>query len=411
MRWIPLLVLPLLFTSALSANAHSRARHEEKAEDVTPAEMHAEIFAAWKGPLLDFRKNLKPGRNYVAWLLVPPTRALDMRSAGQFRRSYLATPPKDFSISHNLVLWQCTRRDGTRAEGAMAISGESDEQSKLMVKHGFGLTPLFSNFTDGYLQGVTDLLDIIDENGEDGRGYATVAFEVTQDDCNNMMDFADAFSLDPKRPYANFGNFKDPEKFEGGGCVTLAETLLRRAGVLSELWPAFWRTFHVNRHLLGGNLPLPEHVQVPAWKWLGHEERYVPELALLLNPHWDGDRDTGYETLPLMDPELMLYSLRGVAQSYVEGLPPAERATEEAKIARSSFGRREAWSAVEGALVSLPEGYVKRHRVTPLNDSFDPRMARVSWLMRRWWENARSEGYGIRSAHLGKSLALIVDKP
>lgn len=398
---LPLLVAVLLALAALNARA------AKPQSQMTPEEVRALVYKPWHGVLLDLAKDLKPGHNYVAWMLVPPHYPLDMRSANLFKRSYLATPPDDFSISHNMILFQCTRKDGTHAEGGIAITGENDDQDQTMLKTGLGLTSLFSNFTDGELEGTDDVLDEIKDERQ-YNGQAIVAFEVSGDDCENMLRFVDAFSLDPKRPYRNFSNVKDPAKFEGGGCVTLAGTLLQKAGLLTDLLPHYWRSFEVNRHLLGGNIPLPKNTEAPSWPWLGGRAHHVPELELLAGS-WDAHFAGEAQPLRLMDPEMMLYSLRTLAVQYLQTVPADQRAREERIYGHSAFGFRQVWSASD-PFISLKDKYIKDHKLIPINDSFDAQTAQVSRAARAWYKQAAQDGLRARHARVGKSPALIFDR-
>jgi hypothetical protein len=372
----------------------------------TPEQERAQLYQPWAAPLTDLAKSFKPGRNYVAWIMVPPHFALDLRSGNDFRKNYLSIPPSDFSISHNLVAWQCTRKDGTAAQGAMAISGENSGQSKTMLKTGLGLTMLFSNFTDGFLEGPAHVTKVLNRERK-YEGAAIVAFEVSGDDCENMLQFVDAFSLDPKRPYQNFSNLKDPDKFEGGGCVTLAKSLLQRAGILTTLWPHVSRTFHVNKLLLGGNVPLPRNVSAPNWPWLNGKPKNVPLLEVLTFP-WDASEQNSVE-LDLMDPELMLYSLRAIALEYLRTVPAAKQAAEEKAFDNSAFGARSVQVAV-GPFIDPKDDYIHAHKLVPLNDAFDPAEAQVARLARDWFANAEHEGFEARRANVGNYPALIVDK-
>lgn len=383
------------------------------AHDPTPQyklsnqEVRALVYKPWYGPLLELKRNLKPDRNYVAWILVPPHQEMDMRSGNDFRHSYLATPPDDFAIGHNLIVWQCKRKDGSHSEGGMAITGENYDQSKVMTKMDWGLTSLFTDFTDGEIEG-TDVVneELVDETKI--QGFATVAFEVSQDSCENMLDFVDAYTLDPARPFSHFSNLQDPDKFEGGGCVTLARALLKRAGIFTNVIPLFGRNFVVNRKLLGGNIPAPDHISVPEWPWLNGKPHRVPPLKLIAT-NWDGDDETGVP-LTLMDPEVMLYSLRQLALAYLKTVPAEYRAQEENVFGRSPFGFRTVKSSV-GPLYSVKKGYIAQHRLIPINDAYDPQLAEAGRQARLWLENAEQGGMQMRHMMVMKSPGIVIDKP
>ncbi|MGZ3685540.1 MAG: hypothetical protein ACXVCI_16890 [Bdellovibrionota bacterium] len=374
---------------------------------MSPLQIRETVYKPWKGPLLDLKKDLKTDRSYVAWVLVPPHSPIDMRSGNLFKHFYLATPQQDFSISHNMILWQCRRKDGTRLEGGMAITGENDYQSKTMLKDGSGLSSLFANFTDGLIEGPEDVVDEINDEAK-VQGHATVAFEVSDESCEYMLHFVDAFTLDPNRPYENFSDVKDPEKLEGGGCVTLAGALLRKAGILSNVWPHFNRNFLLNRQLLGGNIPLPPHVTVPEWSWLKGRPHSVPLLEVMaLN--WDGDQEDG-EPLTLMDPEMMLYSLRTIALEYLKTVPAQYRAEEEKIFGRSPFGYRKVRSSV-GPFISIKEQYIKSHQLFPINDAYDEQAAETSRDTKAWLAAELQSGMRMRHTKVKNSPGLIIDRP
>ncbi|NJL24517.1 MAG: hypothetical protein HC902_04670 [Calothrix sp. SM1_5_4] len=119
-----------------------------------------------------------------------------------------------------------------------------------------------------------------------------------------MTSFLNTFIHHPARPSTRYGLIPDVEKFEGGGCVTLAAVLLKKAGQLDTVIPKFFRRLTAARYLMGGNLDPVPYTLPPDLPWLKGVRRFV-HPNLVLNENWeDAPADfPGHVSLRLIDPE------------------------------------------------------------------------------------------------------------
>ena len=97
-------------------------------------------------------------------------------------------------------------------------------------------------YTDGHLNPESEVDGYVTKNLKK-RGAIFGAFEVTEEQCGAMQGFLSDFVHHPNRPFGRFSNVGDPEKFEGGGCVTFASALMKKAGILETVIPSFTTAF------------------------------------------------------------------------------------------------------------------------------------------------------------------------
>lgn len=341
------------------------------------------IYRPWTGVLLDLKSHIRSDRNYVFWVMVPPQHPLDLRNADGFRKWMIATPPAEMSISHNMVAWRCRAADGRMVEGATGMTGEGSDQASKLIHRGFGLSSFLAVFTDGYLNPSWEVDQYVKKHLEK-RGAVFSGFEVSEENCANMDAFVHEFVLHPAEPFKRFGLLPSPDRMEGGGCVTFASELLKRAGVLETVIPSFYREIRAREDLMGGNLErLPVQVELPEMPWLGGRARSI-SLRKLMTSAWER-RGAKMQTLRLMDPEKMIYALKTFADEYLSRLPADERAREELAFRSSPLGERR----------TVGKRILRKPTSTLINEQFEG-MKETRDLSRAWLQAKIGEGFRLR---------------
>ncbi len=357
---------------------------------LSPQQILSGIYQPWTGALHELEKTLHKDRNYLVWIHVPAQHPMDLRSSEMFRRWAIATPFTELTISHNMVAFRCRNKEGQMVTGATGMTGSSSLQEVAALLDGYGLSIFFSTYTDGHLNPEREVGDYINKNLV-RRGAIFGGFEVSNEQCDSMRDYLSAFVHHPRRPFERFNNIGDPEKFEGGGCVTFAVTLLKKAGLLDTVIPSFYRTFSVARYLFGGNLWPVKKMEPYPTPWL-KGARYSIPLSAFWNRPWNAVpvNFPEYVHLRQIDPEKMVYTLQQFAKVYLEGQGGSMRAREAKWLSTSTLGTRISVSA--NNLLGGPWKYSR----TPINDSFDPQMAETGRIARSWFRAKVKDGYRIR---------------
>jgi hypothetical protein len=404
------LVRALLLTLSLSATSAFARMDQEPTPapaKLTPEQILSGIYQPWTGPIAEMGKALRPDRNYIVWVHVPAQHPMDLRSAEMFRRWALATPVTELTISHNMVAFRCKNRDGQFVTGATGMTGASNLQDAKALIAGYGVSIFFATYTDGHLNPESEVDGYVTKNLAK-RGVVFGAFEVTEDQCDAMQGFLSDFVHHPNRPFERFSNVGDPEKFEGGGCVTFASALMKKAGILDTVIPSFFRDFYVARYLMGGNLKPQADVEPPATPWLKGKRRSISFNLFWSNP-WDSAPTDfpGYEHLRQIDPEKMVYTLKQFAGAYLAGERNAGLRTAAAKkLAASPLGTR---VVVDANNLADPPNLEFTN--IPIDDSFDDEMAHVGALARGWFRAKAAEGFHVRMAQAVGMPVLLLEKP
>ncbi len=401
-------ILLLLFCVFAIAPAHARMDPKPGGDDpyprLSPKQVLAGIYKPFTGPLAQMKKNLRPDRNYIVWIHVPAQHPMDLRSAEMFRRWALGTPVTEMTISHNMMAFRCRNSNGQFEEGATGMTGASRLQEVKALLNGHGLGVFFGTFTDGHLNPQAEVGSYIAKNLQK-RGVIFAGFEVTERQCNDMKEFLRQFVFHPRRPFERFNTIGDPEKFEGGGCVTFARTLMKKAGVLSPVLPMMDRNVSVARAMVGGNLKEVEDFEPMQTPWLKGKKRAI-SLNLFWSTPWEVEPSSmpGRLYLSQIDPEKMVYTLRQMAAVYLENAPPEERQRNLRKLGAGPLRNRVVISANN---LTDPGGPYEWSRFT-INDSFDPEMASIGSAARSWFREQVSSGYSMRMAEaVGMPMILL----
>jgi len=358
----------------------SSDRHDEKEKPTR----FPQFNEGWPTSFKSLAKELSPERDYVTWIIAEPESVMDLRSAENFRTSFMSSVTDSKLISHMMIAWSCHDEKGKRLVGGTALTGEDDEQTKKMIMDGWGMTPLYSVFTDGHLDTARGIGMMVTMTSKFKVPLAHVSFEVTREKCQNMLKFFKTFLTHPKKPYTRFGLNLDPMKFEGGGCGSFATALLSKAGVLTSVLPHFWRELRASQYLMGLGLGyLPTNVELKLPREFGNRFNYV-WLGDLQQLPWTANDGP---LIRLVDPEMGILSLRQIALDYVHTSKSGVAA-----LQKTGFALRE----VKGASAAA------------IDERFDSRAARVVNSTRRELSLLRQSGMNVAPVKLGSHWGLLI---
>ena len=336
--------------------------------DISPNELWDSVNDGWGGVYGNLDAQLNPNKNYIIWSIIAPKVPLDLRTPDFFKQVISTASTKEaLSISHNLVAWRCDTPQGF-FRGATGHSGETEGQSTQMVKAGWGLTTFLSTFTDGWLSGGSHTGFIFSERARKEEIYSVVV-EVSANECTNMLQFLKKFITHPNRPYENFGLTLNPEKFEGAGCISFAESLLKRAGILTDLFNVSERSLWASHYRFGGNdLQTPINTSVPRISWREGEQKKV-SINEFFTANWNAG--TKGVNLKLLDPELLVWGVKNLSPNL----------SQKPRVVFTETQR------------SCGSGQVCGGRHVKINDKFDKKAQAASQQARAWKRSMESRGY------------------
>lgn len=350
----------------------------------SPDELWELVNNGWGGPYSELVPHLSFNKNYIIWSIIAPEDPLDLRRPDFFRRFVTTkSSKKSFSISHNLIAWNC-QVDGKRYMGATGHSGELSGQSIKLVKAGYGLTSFLAKFTDGWLSGGFHTGDIFADRSQKEEIYSLVV-EVPEKDCANMLGFLKKFIYHPRKPYQNFGLTLKPEKFEGAGCITFAATLMKKAGIFTEVFKKSNRDLWASHYRFGGNdLEIPPDTVLPRISWREGKPKRV-SINEFFSANWNAGLRGVH--LRLIDPELLVWGYKNLSQNLV---------TRPRKVVQipQECGRGDPCTA-------------KR---IPVNDQYDKQAPQVSRAARSWKAKMLNKGYRMKQLIIRNEPFIIFDR-
>lgn len=369
-----LVVISLIAASGIAASAAA----EPTAEDTWTAIG----TTGWPDSLTAFRQKFQSGKSYVALYKKLPTSAIDMRSPNRFKNSMSSNElTNKSSIGHMSIGWSCTESpEAKRLDGFAAQTGENNGQSNVMLQSGWGVTALVSTFTDGYIQNGFQIQKYFSEErakklekGKTPNIYTALVVEVPNDECMKVRDFVKSYVSHPSQPSSNFGMMPDPEKFEGAGCGSFAAVALSKSPSLAPLLTTFWRTIEIPEKLFGRRTRVfaPNNVDPALIAKVDSDQIEVGKVKLLLM-NWDSGPMA--MRLRLVDPELVIYSLRRFTDEALKGGQATPSRSQERQI-----------SQLRRSLNLGDAGYQE------LDATFDSSFLKVSTAVDQWLATSRAK--------------------
>lgn len=258
-------------------------------------------------------------KSYALLFLIHPENGYSFENFHEFRSTVYAAresleQASEGVFGHFQVAWSCS---GLRDQhvnihrGLTGMIGESKSQGRRMIfDQKMGLSVLFATFLDGDLESAAEASYRLELNTKNRNGkmqpFSWMAVEISESDCLKGLSFIDQFI--EKRAFENFGFTPDPEKFEGGGCLSFAVTLADHFGVWQKLGVTkddFSTLLSVPDRLIGypQHSELPELTEVP--EWLSQE----PYLNRRVEP-WQlslPDLFIKRRKLTIVDPEKLIF--------------------------------------------------------------------------------------------------------
>jgi hypothetical protein len=254
------------------------------------------------------RLHLPAERAYGIIIQEPPLHAIDFRTAETAIESLsvnagslLTLLTGKAPIGHAMIAWQCAT-----GRGFASATGDVDDRATTMVlRDGWGVTPMLSVFEDGQLDGPRGLRVGSAASMAVGRGNV-FAVEVTERECQRLRRFVAAYISHPAQPARRYGLLLRPERFEGAGCMSFAVEVARRAGIFDGIGAAFRRSLDIPRSIIGRLRAVPDRVTPFERARSGEDQRSV-SVAELLSQSWD--KSAGYVRVTMVDPELVFASV------------------------------------------------------------------------------------------------------
>ena len=146
--------------------------------------------------------HLPAGRAYGIIIQEPPLHAIDFSTAetavgslSANARSLLTLLTGKAPIGHAMIAWQCAT-----GRGFASVTGDVDDQASTMVlRDGWGVTPMLSVFEDGRLDGLEGFRAGPAARMAGGRRNV-VAVEVTERGCQRLRRFVALYIMHPRSP-------------------------------------------------------------------------------------------------------------------------------------------------------------------------------------------------------------------
>lgn len=380
-------------------SSNSGRASSNKPRPISSRQIMPLLNAGWGESFRDIEDAISKDRDYITWIVKTPRHPMDLRNAEFFRRWINGAGKGTADISHMMVAWQCHDSKGRRIRGVTGLTGENSNQTVRMIKKGWGQTAFMAVFTDGELNTPGEFEIIAQDAEAEGLGLAHITFEVSRQDCSNMLSFLRKFIDHPNQPATRFGLVVDPLRYEGGGCGSMASALVQKAGVLKSLHPALWRTVRGSQRFMGGGLELPPHTEVRlpgewatrhkyVWPPKFQGQAWVPENGL---------------TIRMLDPELALLAFREIALVYQK-----ESGDRSARLERTAFGPRTIKHVWWEAQMGGQNEYMSLK--IPITSSLDNQTRQATSLARRELRALEAKGMKMRPVWLLNNWGLLISK-
>ena len=177
-------------------------------------------------------------------------------------------------IGHFEFAWSCAPRtlpNGLRvdASGVTGHTGDANETAPGMIASGGGLSPLFYDYTDGYLESEAMVVQRFRRSHETIK---LLAVAVSPEQCRKVDDFVRRELK--TSAYDHFSILADPAKFEGGVCWTTAKAATEHVPLLKSFFESYQFQIDIPRKFMGRPHRLADIAKLPS----GFEEGNFPSL-------------------------------------------------------------------------------------------------------------------------------------
>ncbi len=339
-------------------------------------------------------------RSYFFLLSFPPKVGLDFRTAEKLKSSLAVSGWGKSDIGHNMVVWSCKGTNGKWHRAATGFTGENSEQSKEMIKNGWGLTTFVSVFTDGFLTATNEAEAVIAKKQKESP-MRYVGIEITPKQCDAVVSFVKKFAQ--SKGATQFGLSGDINKMEGGGCGSFAAAVTDKLGVFNKLSPYLWKKFSIPNRLLGKRTDIPLDTRIPVPILTSKVEEKKVSFQLLLNSTWMmTPKDNSTFSLTIVDPIMIVYMLKEIQEvnyslldsRYVDVLKKQNKIT----VKRSEED------------MHSDHGNQKKVVTEKVTAKFDYRTEGMSPLARSLGTSLVKQGFYPRAEYVDTSLGLIFER-
>lgn len=290
------------------------------------------------------RLNQNPEKNYIVLTTLFPTKAIDYRTENGIRDSVNQLNfQKNYHPGHQMIGWKC-QLNGINHTSFTGFNGELKNQIRRMLSSGWGLTSLLATFTDGYLENPGHLENRFQEwlaDNENSQFLMTTVFEVSSDDCEQVINEVYNFASATQQPATKFSLLALPEKEEGAVCNSFALNLIRNTREFQNISPLLYRNLSLPQYLFGQGSELPENVILPTSITKLDRKKKVSVLGLIASD-WRSSVDPSVK-LRIVDTELMIYWQKLHFKAYFDQLQSEGLQIKKEKKAFFQKTRRGFW--------------------------------------------------------------------
>ncbi len=428
-----LLVISLFFSLNSFANDVSSDN-----KDVPASELFGLMNRGWPSQYRPVLKKLDPSRSYMWLRITPPDDGIDMRSAELLRESTVARVPFWMGhMGHALLLWQCQQGKGQKPlVGLGSMTSDAGSYLPQMMLHGWGITPVLSQFNDGRIE-LHDLSVEVDSATIDPKPTSNLIFEVSQESCQQALNFAKSFIAHEERPHRIYSLTAKPTNYEGGSCLSFSWAMLEKAQVFpSPIFPLAWRKLDVPLAVLGRGAQNSDGVSDfsmlnPPPEFIGYKfkstapeaaEENLPGLRIIdwmrrqawapwgETAHLDRIKFLGGPTEPvdMVDPEVMIYLISTVEKNFVRTQAVDEEQTARYLKNYPEFRWTSRWAPYPSPKYDGVQNAKAIFASDRIDENFDPQMKGVKSIMDAWWNEKVAQGSKARLIPLGISSSILV---
>ncbi|MBL7546250.1 MAG: hypothetical protein JNL11_20690 [Bdellovibrionaceae bacterium] len=344
----------------------------------------------WPRTLTELYKQLEAKeKNFFIIISRLPSQPIDFRTNQGMHDSLNSIAfQKNYHPGHKMMGWKC-RINGAPFETMLGMSGETTDQHEVLLENGWGLTSLLATFKDGFIQTPEELENrfefFMEENkmaDDEGKKrpiflVATV-IEISEVDCENLVNESFEFFSHPNNPAENFSLILSPDKYEGGGCGSFVAHFMKQITSLKPLIPFFRRQLRLPNYLFGTGTALPDDVEIPDRIKQIASPGPVSKLKLITSL-WNSSTSSNL-SVEILDPEHVVFWQKLFFETYFD-----RNSWTKEKKSFNKLVARGVWQRTEDTALSENGANV----YIPIDRNYDPRLEAIYRLQSQLVENMK----------------------
>lgn len=246
-------------------------------------------------------------------MIVPTARPLNYKTPtrlaygamGTYSQKFVANKIKGLertAIGHGLVRVLCNTGE-EEVDFWSGFDGDINHESLKLALSGAGLSLLFYNYCDGYIQNTESVLQYLNDISMQTKIEPSfLRINVNQDQCRLIKQHYDEFNQQDTLWY---GFFTDVEGANGAGCTSYIVSFAQKVDAFPPFLETSWtRNLDVSIDLLGPTDQADEIDGYPLWP-----VSFFKFLNPIIPVKWNKKRDY-VVPLSFLDPQLMVNFMR-----------------------------------------------------------------------------------------------------